>query len=123
LEDHEVEMETACTDIYFYDGYISVKCNDPANMYIGQTVDYANAHYCFLPIPGDLDGSGHTGVEDLMIESAFYGLPGYGMPGSCVVPAGQPPNARPVYYDLNKDGYIDIYDLVIIAKNFCRDTP
>jgi hypothetical protein len=118
-EDHTWVLETGETDIYFVDGFISVKCPDPACMYLGTSVDYANAHYSFLPIPGDLDGSGHTGIEDLMIEAAYYGT----VDNWCVAPPGASANALNYYYDLNKDGFIDIYDLVIVAKNFCRDKP
>jgi hypothetical protein len=117
--DHTWTLEKGSTDIYFVDGYISVKCPTAWNMLIGVEVDYANAHYDFIPIPGDLDGSGHTGSEDLLIEAAYYGT----VDQWCVVPAFGSANAYNYFYDLNKDGFIDIYDLVIVAKNFCRDKP
>jgi hypothetical protein len=114
---HTVTMENASTCICFNDGYISVKCPSPAIMYVGNDVLYANGCYTFYPIPGDLDGSGHTGPEDLMIEALFYGL------GGCAKPAGVSGNAFAYFYDLNKDGIVDIFDLVLVGKNFCRDTP
>jgi len=120
VETHDVTMENASTPIYFIDGYISVKCPLPVNMYLAnQDVKYTYpaATYTFYPIPGDLDGSGHTGLEDLMIEAAYYGY------GGCTKPPGSPPNGWAYHYDLNKNGIVDVFDLVLVAKNFCLDHP
>jgi hypothetical protein len=56
-----------------------------------------------------------------MIEASYYGLPVDCLTAS--MPPGSPPNAFTNYYDLNHDGVIDIYDIVVVAKNFCRTTP
>jgi hypothetical protein len=69
---------------------------------------YADAMYIFMPVPGDLDGNGHVDIVDLSLIAGFYGTkkePYY------------------TYYDLNGDCTIDIFDIVIVAKNFCRTSP
>jgi len=121
LVDHTWALENASTCISFYDGWISTKCAEKGGyLYIGSDVKATGATYTFFPIPGDLDGSGHTGVEDLMIESELYGFD-YTVTWWCANIPDWTANAKYYYYDLNKDGVIDIYDLVIIAKNFCRE--
>jgi hypothetical protein len=112
--DHDWVLENATTPIYFCDGYFSVACPDyPTYMMIGTDVLKEEAVFTFLPIPGDLDGSGHVDLTDIMVEVGFYGL---------TWPPYDPPYYD-YYYDLNKDGVIDIYDVVIVAKNFCRTEP
>jgi hypothetical protein len=118
-EEHTWVLETGETDIIFWPSYISVKCPDPAWMTVGVHITATIAHFSFLPIPGDLDGSGHTGIEDLMIEAMYYGM----TPDCSHKPAGSSANAWAYFYDLNNSGAIDVFDLVIVAKNFCRDTP
>jgi len=118
-EDHVYTTEHACTTIGFHQASVSVSCmQGPAVLNPPDCMLLEQAEYCFIPIPGDLDGSGHTGIEDLMILSMFYGLP-----ADCTVPDGMTVNAFPYFYDLNNDTVIDIYDLVVVAKNFCRDKP
>jgi hypothetical protein len=118
--DHTWTLENASTSICFYDGWISTKCAEQNGyLYIKYDVKATPATYTFIPIPGDLDGSGHTGAEDLMIEADLYGP----IASWCAQINGWSPNAKYWYYDLNHDGSIDIFDLVIIAKNFCREKP
>lgn len=129
---HDWGVENASTPIKFehfswntdlgYQGYVSMCCG---NLFVGTTpeIKHTDAKYTFAPIPGDLDASGHTDASDLLIEAAYYGLPGYGKAGSCDsanIPYPGLPMGFPGYYDLNRDGYIDIFDLVIVAKNICR---
>ncbi|MDI6847917.1 MAG: dockerin type I domain-containing protein, partial [Candidatus Bathyarchaeia archaeon] len=102
--DHEWRLETGETDIWFHDGYFSVYCPDYTYMLFGTHVDIVGAHYTFKPIPGDLDGSGHVDIVDLCIIAGYYGK------GNS-------------YYDLNRDGIIDVFDIVVVAKNFCRTKP
>ncbi len=52
-----------------------------------------------IPVPGDIDGDCHTGVEDLMIL-----IDAFGQSGS---PA-----------DLNGDGVVNVLDLIILLLNF-----
>jgi len=121
--DHTWTLENASTSISFYDGWISTKCAEQSGyLYIPNNVKATGATYTFIPIPGDLDGSGHTGAEDLMIEAGLYGFD-YTVTWWCDLIPDMTANAKWYYYDLNKDGVIDIFDLVIIAKNFCRETP
>jgi len=108
-ETHDWLLETGETDIWFYDAYFSVCCHD-GDVITKSMIDIENAHYTFAPIPGDLDGDGHVYIDDIMIEIGYYGTVGWG------TWAGY-------YYDLNKDHIIDIYDIVIVAKNFCRREP
>jgi hypothetical protein len=112
--EHDWTLENASTTIDFYKAVISSACGSICPNTTG-------ALFTFVPIPGDLDGSGHVDVVDLMIESNYYGHP-----VSCKSsdePAGSPSNGFTFFYDLNHDGYIDIYDVVIVAKNLCRTTP
>jgi len=123
--DHDWAMENATTQIQFwaYDN-LGISTLDCGYYLVGSSnIKVTGATFTFAPIPGDLDGSGHTDVADLMIEAGYYGLPGWGVGGSCTPPPGNPPNALPEFYDLNHDGIIDIYDIVIVAKNFCRTVP
>ena len=70
---------------------------------------FDNAEFVFMPVPGDLDGNGEVDATDLAIITFYYneGVSGY-------------PNS---YYDLNSDGIIDIYDIVIVAKNYGKIDP
>jgi hypothetical protein len=52
-----------------------------------------------IPVPGDIDGDCHTGVEDLMIL-----IDAWGQTGS---PA-----------DLNSDDIVNVLDLIILLLNF-----
>jgi len=111
--DHDWLLDWAETDIVL-EGEFSVYCFDYHTMpFPGGSVDVENAHYIFKPIPGDLNGSGHVDITDLMIEAFYYGK---GTSESPWTWAGY-------YYDLDKNGYIDVFDLVIVAKNICRSVP
>jgi hypothetical protein len=112
--DHDWRLENASTPIFFCQFLISSACGDIVPV-------YTDALYTFVPVPGDLDGSGHVDIADLMIEASYYGKT-----VSCVItdaPIDSPPNAFTWFYDLNRDGVIDIYDIVIVAKNLCRTVP
>jgi len=54
--------------------------------------------YTFSPIQGDVDNNGSVNVLDLRTVAGFYDLA----------------NST---YDLNGDGIVDIFDLVIVASN------
>ncbi len=116
LTDHDWDCENATTDITL-SGYISVKCPAPDYMWLYGSIDVENAMFTFDPIPGDLDGNGHVDVTDIMIIAGYYAYE--------LVEAwpGLPPKYITFYYDLNNDHVIDIYDIVIVAKNFCRTEP
>jgi hypothetical protein len=73
---------------------------------------FANAEFEFDPVEGDLNGDGEVNVADLNIMAQYYDH------GWDYVPPGAYSTSRGYYYDLNKSGWIDIYDLVIVAKHF-----
>jgi len=114
--DHDWVLSNATTTIVAT-GWLSVLCPALDYMYLGGTVTVSNAVFTFVPIPGDLDGSGHVDITDIMIEAGYYGYE------TVEAWPGLPPKYITFYYDLNNDHVIDIYDVVIVAKNFCRTAP
>jgi hypothetical protein len=97
------------------------------------------AYYQFRAVPGDFSLDGHADIEDLAAIAKVYGksylLPRDGWPFYCNYPPG-PADLTEWYYsaadgmyhyfpdfDLNGDGVVDVFDVVIVAKNFCRTTP
>lgn len=116
--EHDWLLDWAETDLTL-SGWFSVECPDPGYLHFVHPAEITveNAHYIFKPIPGDLNGDGHTTLTDLMIEASLYGY-------ELIEPwPGLPPGYITYYYDLNDDHVIDIFDLVIVAKNICRVTP
>lgn len=114
--DHDWDCENATTPIEIH-GWFSVYCPDYAYMYLWQTVSVKNGKFVFDPIPGDLDGSGHVDITDILIIAGYYGY-------ELIEPwPGLPPKYITFYYDLDNDKDIDIFDIVIVAKNFCRTAP
>jgi hypothetical protein len=106
--EHGWICENASTPIYFDWGCFSVKCPGDACMWFYDTVTVENAKFTFLPIPGDLDGNGHVDIADLTIIAGKYGSA----------------NAFDLAeYNLDGADGIDIFDVVIVAKNFCRTSP
>jgi Divergent InlB B-repeat domain len=63
--------------------------------------DYA---YIFSPIQGDIDNNGNVEIFDLRTIAALYGTVN-------------------TTYDLTGDSFIDIFDLVVIARNFSFTYP
>jgi len=118
-ETHEYTLETPCVNLVFdaYFTYLTGPCG--VMRASDNCLTVKGTKYCFQPVPGDLNGSGHVDTDDLLIIAGYYG-----MAASCVHPgAGFPPNGFSEFYDLNNDGVIDVYDVVVVAKNFCRTTP
>jgi len=64
----------------------------------------SDADYYWTPIPMDFDQNGHVGVEDIMWIMDYYGM-------------------SDTSYDLNDDGVVDIYDVVMVSKAYCHSTP
>jgi hypothetical protein len=62
--------------------------------------------YTFVPIPGDLNRDGIVDIVDLMIIASMYGK-----------------DNKYYNFDNSLGDTIDIYDIVIVAKNFGRTTP
>jgi hypothetical protein len=61
-------------------------------------------YYEFRPITGDLDLDGHCDVIDLSAIAAVYG-------------------DADTDFDLDGSGFVDLTDVVIVAKNICRTAP
>lgn len=57
------------------------------------------------PVLGDLNLDGHIDIEDLSAIAKAYG------------------DTIDLTFDINHDDIVDIYDVVIVAKNFCRTEP
>jgi hypothetical protein len=100
-------------DKFIYsDGVTSYKCPDWGNAYI-------IGYYEFRPIPGDLDLDGHADIIDLSAMAKYYGR--FSTDGLPDPP--YPAWAKIKGFDLNGDLIIDVYDVVIVAKNICRTEP
>ena len=130
---HEFEADNATTDIFFKCGYIDVYCPTLCNIYFGRdygaegstkgirhlwpggpcVADFDDAKYIFDPVEGDLNGDGEVDMADLNIICKYYDKVPWNF-----VPPGAYPTAVQWYYDLNKDSYVDIFDVVIVAKHF-----
>jgi PKD repeat protein len=71
--------------------------------------------YQFRPVPGDINLDGHADIEDLAAIAKAYGkYPSYVEGGVTYYTAD---------FDLTGDHVIDVFDAVIVAKNFCRTQP
>ena len=62
-------------------------------------------HEYYQTIPGDLNGDGTVGLDDLVMLAQAYGC----RPGD--------PNWNPVA-DINGDGVVDLADLVILVQHY-----
>jgi hypothetical protein len=76
-------------------------------------------YYEFRPVPGDLDLDGHADVIDLAAIAQVYGRTSV----DGIVPPVGPAWADIVGFDLDGNGVIDIFDVVIVSKNICRLAP
>lgn len=86
----------------------NVACGDGVGGYIA-------GYYEFRAIPGDLNLDGHTDVVDLAAIAAVFGR-------------NHLDGLTPLWgaitgFDLDGSGYIDLADIVIVAKNICAVTP
>jgi len=66
----------------------------------------SDAKYYWTPIPHDFSQDGHVGKEDIGLILDHYGEEG-----------------DTISWDLNDDEIVDIYDIVIVAKDYCKDKP
>jgi hypothetical protein len=74
--------------------------NEPCEYGEGQ---FIVGYFELRPIPGDLNLDGHVDIEDLSAIAKAYGDPNT--------------------FDIDGSGEVDIFDIVIVAKNFCRTEP
>jgi hypothetical protein len=92
--------------------------------------------YDFRPIAGDFDMSGHVGLEDIMAIAEFYGFPDLfimDLMDAGLSFAEAEARAMEIWMTCLSDwdihtgaasaGEIDIFDLTVVAKNFCSDVP
>jgi hypothetical protein len=111
--------ENATTQIIVWWGYLVLQYPNLHYAYFGEFYGntegkagyalYGNNSYSFTPVPGDLDGNGKVDTIDMNIISQFYSAD-----------VKEYPNG---YYDLNRDGEIDVCDMVVVASNFGRTDP
>jgi hypothetical protein len=68
-------------------------------------LDLSDVKYYWTPIQYDFSQDGHVGKEDILLLLKHYGF--HGTTG----------------WDLNGDTYVDIGDVVLVAKAYCNDKP
>jgi hypothetical protein len=86
--------------IEFESWKLDVKCPEP-RILEGDLVGIENAEYWFIPVPGDVNSDGVVNVVDLRMVAMKWG-------------SADPEILKLV--DLNCDSNVDIYDLVLVAK-------
>jgi hypothetical protein len=105
--DHTWKVEK-CSNLITKTGQISTCCPQGYDLiYLNDAVQITNTpmNFTFAPIPGDLDFSGHVDLVDLAMIASKFGT-------------NYPP------YDFNNSGgLVDIFDVVVVAKYYCRVVP
>ena len=76
------------------------------------------AKFTFMPVPGDLTGDGKVDIKDLTLIASKYCLK-----WTCTSPSNLKKWIERYYYDFNKDGHIDIFDIIVVSKNWERTCP
>jgi hypothetical protein len=94
------QNNTLYSSIEFKSWKLSVKCPEP-RIQEGNLVSVSNANYWYTPVPGDVNSDGIVNVVDLRMVSMKWG-------------STDPEILKLV--DLNCDSNVDIYDLVLVAK-------
>jgi len=116
LVDDKYLPENYTCEIWIMNGWIDVYCPDYRRMELynaSHGVEVKNNFtYTFTPIPGDLNLDGEVDIIDLSNISRWTG-----------VESEDPEWADCCCFDLNGDGGIDIFDIVIVATNLGRIHP
>jgi hypothetical protein len=84
---------------------------------------YDESTFTFMPVSGDLTGDGAVDIEDLTIICAKYCKTWTTMPKWWWTPADYKAWGAVYYYDFNKDKHIDIFDIIVVTKNFGAECP
>ncbi|MEM3731344.1 MAG: PKD domain-containing protein [Candidatus Bathyarchaeia archaeon] len=108
--------ENCTSKIWIISGWIDVYCPEYRKMEFynctyGVTVKNEIA-YAFTPVPGDLNLDGQVDIIDLSAISQWVGYS-----------SADPEWVICKGFDLTGDGYIDLFDVVIVASNFGRNKP
>ena len=116
LVDDRYLPENYTCKIWIMNGWIDVYCPDYRRMDL-YNASYGvavknNFTYAFTPIPGDLNLDGEVDIIDLSTISRWTDFE-----------SGDPEWADCHCFDLNGDGGIDIFDIVIVAINLGRTNP
>lgn len=94
----------AWTPIFLRNVNLSTCCGVHYTSGEPEMLTVSDAKYFWTPIKYDFDQNGHVGVEDILWIMKYYGDPD-------------------TSYDLNGDGIVDIYDIVLVSKAYCNSTP
>lgn len=94
------------------DSTTTTVANQPCGTLVG---GYIKGYYEFRPVPGDLNLDGHADVIDLAAITKNLGR----FLGDGKTPAW----ANIEGFDLDGSGFVDLVDIVIVAKNICRTEP
>jgi hypothetical protein len=103
-----VSLDTTYGDLSFSEGTLYVNGTGPTPILTTNTIINLTINL----IQGDVECNGDVSVLDLRAVAVFYGAK-----------VGDSNWAQASMYDLNGDGIVDIYDLVLVATNFGYYVP